>query len=145
MKSLTHDEAVILRKYRILQANSIGFDVYVENRRMHKDLDPERAANKKLASALQAAGVSVSNLSGQTAYDLAESDLDFAATNLILPIGFEENRNVAVVSAVHDENIPTAVLTEYGFDTHALGDETSMAVFVELWAELQVTKRKAQE
>jgi hypothetical protein len=61
---LFNENAATLRKYRILQANRLGFNVYAKSLKMGKDLDPERTANKRLASVLESTGVPVRYMSG---------------------------------------------------------------------------------
>jgi hypothetical protein len=53
---------------------------------MGKDLDP-RTANKRLASALESAGVPVRYMSGDEEYERAENDLNYAATHIVMPVG----------------------------------------------------------
>src|SRR6267378_5939737 len=65
---LFNESAATLRKYRILQSNRLGFNVYAKSLKMGKDLDP-RTANKRLASALESAGVPVRYTSGDEEYE----------------------------------------------------------------------------
>jgi hypothetical protein len=83
---LFNESAATLRKYRILQSNRLGFNVYAKSLKMGKDLDP-RTANKRLASALESAGVPVRYMSGDEEYERAENDLNYAATHIVMPVG----------------------------------------------------------
>lgn len=148
MKPLNENEATILRKYRIGLANSLGFRNYVDSLRAKTDLDPQRTANKNLASALQKAGVPTREMTGDEAFNLAASDSAFSVTYLVLPIGFTpgtDQGNVVVIDGMHDARIPVAALVEYGLETNGLSDEIEMRDFVCLFAELQAAKKQELE